>query len=299
MLNIVGSGMRGPHFEQNLDDMDGDATGKMPLKYPGLIVGIKSAHFEGPEWKPYEQAVIAGNLAHIPVMIDYGANRKERPLYDLLSRVLRPGDIYTHMYSGLRGEQDATTGKASAAMTAGRKHGVYFDVGHGGGSFNWKVAVPLAQGGFLPDSISTDIHIGSMNAGMKDMLNVADKMIALGQSVQDVVSEMTVNPAHESSVNQRLLKFGSYCRSTDWKAVWIRGYEQSDVPQESQTLLRTNHPQQQGRVRQTVCCRPQVGASLWARPGFTIACAARSLSSHWLIFSETTLCIAQNKGGTL
>jgi dihydroorotase len=197
MLNIVGSGMRGPHFEQNLDDMDGDATGKMALKYPGLIVGIKSAHFEGPEWKPYEQAIIAGNLAHIPVMIDYGANRKERPLYDLLSRVLRPGDIYTHMYSGLRGEQDATTGKASAAMTAGRKRGIYFDVGHGGGSFNWNVAVPLVQGGFLPDSISTDIHIASMNAGMKDMLNVADKMMGLGQSVQDVVREMTVNPAHE------------------------------------------------------------------------------------------------------
>ena len=66
MLNIVGSGMRGPHFEQNLDDMDGDATGKMALKYPGLIVGIKSAHFEGPEWKPYEQAVIAGNLHTFP-----------------------------------------------------------------------------------------------------------------------------------------------------------------------------------------------------------------------------------------
>ena len=197
MLNIVGSGMRGPHFEQNLDDMDGDATGHMALKYPGLIVGIKSAHFEGPEWKPYEQAVIAGNLAHIPVMIDYGANRKERPLYDLLSRVLRPGDIYTHMYSGLRGEQDPATGKASAAMTAGRKRGIYFDVGHGGGSFNWRVAVPLVQGGFLPDSISTDIHIGSMNAGMKDMLNVAGKMMALGQSLQDVVREMTANPAHE------------------------------------------------------------------------------------------------------
>jgi dihydroorotase len=197
MLNIVGSGMRGPHFEQNLDDMDGNATGKMALKYPGLIVGIKSAHFEGPEWKPYEQAIIAGNLAHIPVMIDYGANRKERPLYDLLSRVLRPGDIYTHMYSGLRGEQDPATGKASAAMLAGRKRGIYFDVGHGGGSFNWNVAVPLVRAGFLPDSISTDIHSDSMNAGMKNMLNVADKMMALGQSVQDVVREMTVNPAHE------------------------------------------------------------------------------------------------------
>ncbi|MGO4214162.1 amidohydrolase family protein, partial [Terriglobus sp. YAF25] len=197
MLNIVGSGMRGAKYEQNLDDMDGEATGKMAQKYPGLVVGIKSAHFEGPEWKPYEQAVIAGNIAKIPVMIDYGANRKERPLYDLLSKVLRPGDIYTHMYSGLRGEQDATTGKTSEALKIGRKRGIYFDVGHGGGSFNWTVAVPLVKEGFIPDSISTDIHITSMNAGMKDQLNVASKMMTLGLSLQEVVKEMTSNPAKE------------------------------------------------------------------------------------------------------
>ena len=132
-LNIVGSGMRGPNYEDNLDDMDGEATGKMALKYPGLVVGIKSAHFTGPEWKPYEQAVIAGNIANIPVMIDYGSRRSERPLYDLLATKLRPGDIYTHCYSGLRGEQDPETGKASKAMLIGRQRGIYFDVGHGGG----------------------------------------------------------------------------------------------------------------------------------------------------------------------
>jgi len=95
-LNIVGAGMRGSKYEDNLDDMDGQATAKMALKYPGVIVGIKSAHFTGPEWKPYEQAVIAGNIANVPVMIDYGARRIERPLYDLLATKLRPGDIYTH-----------------------------------------------------------------------------------------------------------------------------------------------------------------------------------------------------------
>lgn len=197
MLNIVGAGMRGAKYEQNTDDMDGEATAAMALKYPSVVVGIKSAHFEGPQWKPYEQAVLAGNKAGIPVMIDYGSNRKERPLYDLLSKVLRPGDIYTHVYSGLRGEQDATTGKASPALLIGRQRGIYFDVGHGGGSFNWSVAEPLTKAGFMPDSISTDIHVTSMNAGMKDQLNVADKMMALGQTLQDVVREMTSAPAHE------------------------------------------------------------------------------------------------------
>ena len=201
-LNIVGAGMRGAKYEDNLDDMDGQATAKMALKYPGVIVGIKSAHFTGPEWKPYEQAVIAGNIANIPVMIDYGSRRIERPLYDLLATKLRPGDIYTHCFSGLRGEQDPETGKASKALLIGRQRGIYFDVGHGGGSFSWTVAIPVMQGGFQPDSISTDLHIDSMNAGMKDMLNVADKFLAMGQTIPQVVTEMTWNPAHELKQDQ-------------------------------------------------------------------------------------------------
>lgn len=201
-LNIVGAGMRGDKYEQNLNDMDGQATGEMALKYPGLIVGIKSAHFDGPEWKPYEQAVKAGTIADIPVMIDYGSRRVERPLYDLLASKLRPGDIYTHEYSGLRGEQDAVTGKASKGMIVGRQRGIYFDVGHGGGSFDWRVAIPMMKAGFGPDSISTDLHVDSMNAGMKDILNVADKFLAMGQTIPQVVAEMTWNPAHEIKQDQ-------------------------------------------------------------------------------------------------
>ena len=90
-LNIVGAGMRGGHYEQNMDDMDGEATAAMALKYPNTIVGIKTAHFAGPEWKPVEQAVIAGTKANIPVMVDFGVDHPERPLYDLLTKKLRPG----------------------------------------------------------------------------------------------------------------------------------------------------------------------------------------------------------------
>jgi dihydroorotase len=196
-LNIVGAGMRGPLYENNNDDMDGHATAAMLEKYPNILVGIKSAHYSGRGWKPFEQAVLAGNLANRPVMIDFGTNRTERPLMMLLSQILRPGDIYTHMYSGLRGEQDAQNLGPSQAMIVGRKRGIYFDVGHGGGSFNWSVAVPLMKDGFQPDSISTDLHVTSMNAGMKDLLNVADKMLALGQTIPQVFEEMTEAPAHE------------------------------------------------------------------------------------------------------
>ncbi len=201
-LNIVGSGMRGAKYEDNLDDMDGKATGEKALKFPGLIVGVKSAHFTGPEWKPYDQAVMAGNLANIPVMIDYGARRIERPLLELVSTHLRPGDIYTHCFSGLRGEQNPQTGLPSEALLVMRKRGIYCDVGHGGGSFAWTVAAPIVKSGYLPDSISTDLHVGSMNNGMKDLLNVADKLMVLGETVPQVVAEMTANPAHEIKQEQ-------------------------------------------------------------------------------------------------
>ncbi len=201
-LNIVGAGMRGEKYEDNLEDMDGKLTGDKARQFPGVIVGIKSAHFTGPEWKPYDQAVIAGNIADIPVMIDYGARRIERTLLELVSTHLRSGDIYTHCFSGLRGEQNPQTGLASEALLVMRKRGIYCDVGFGGGSFSWTVAAPIVRSGYLPDSISTDLHTGSMNNGMKNILSVADHLMALGESIPQVVAEMTSHPAHEIKQEQ-------------------------------------------------------------------------------------------------
>jgi dihydroorotase len=195
-LNIVGHGMRGGEYEHDQNDMDSAKAGEMALANKGVIVGIKTAHYRGPEWTPVDRAVEAGKIANIPVMVDFGNNHPDtRPLQQLLTTKLRPGDIYTHMYSGLRGE--LTDGKPNPGMIEGRKRGVIFDVGHGGGSFNWGVVVPLVKSGFWPDSISTDLHIGSMNAGMKDMLNVMGKFLALGMSVDDVIVRSTWNPARE------------------------------------------------------------------------------------------------------
>jgi dihydroorotase len=195
-LNIVGHGMRGEAFEQSLADMEAGPTAEMALRHKGLIVGVKTAHYAGPEWAPVERAVEAGTRADVPVMVDFGVNRAERPLAELVTRKLRSGDIYTHVYSGLRNEQDES-GRVNPGLLEGRKRGVIFDVGHGGGSFAWRIAVPAVKEGFLPDSISTDLHIGSMNAGMKDMLNVMDKFLALGLSLDDVIRRSTWNPARE------------------------------------------------------------------------------------------------------
>jgi dihydroorotase len=202
-LNIVGHGMGGGQIEQNLADMEVKPTAEMALKHPGVIVGIKSAHFNGPEWAPYERSVEAGRIARIPVMVDFGNSvRAGRSLDALFTKHFRPGDILTHMYGGNRGEQNPDTKGPSKAMIDGRKRGVLFDVGHGGAAFAFSVAAPLMKAGFVPDSISTDLHIGSMNSGMKDMLNVMGKFLAMGMPLDDVVLRSTWNPAKQIQLQQ-------------------------------------------------------------------------------------------------
>ena len=195
-LNIVGKGMRGGTYERDITDMEPEPTAKTALRHKGLIVGIKTAHYPGPEFTAVERAVEAGTLANIPVMVDFGRVFPQKSLAELLTKKLRPGDIYTHVYSGLRGELDPS-GHANPALFEGRKRGIIFDVGHGSGSFTWRVAVPIMKEGLLPDSISTDLHAASANSGMKDMLNVMSKFLAMGMSVDDVILRSTWNPARE------------------------------------------------------------------------------------------------------
>ncbi len=194
-LNIVGHGMRGGKYEQDMDDMDAKPTAEMAMKYKGLIVGIKTAHFSGPEWKPVDQAIAAGKLAKIPIIVDFGRAYPERSLAQLLNDKFRPGDIFTHCYGGSRGE--LINGRVNPSILPAQKRGIIFDVGHGGGSFVFATAVQAFKEGYYPNSISTDLHIGSMNAGMKDMLNVMGKIMALGMKLDDVVIRSTWNPARE------------------------------------------------------------------------------------------------------
>ena len=70
-----------------------------------------------------------------------------------------------------------------------------FDVGHGGTSFAWNIAIPAIKEGFLPDTISTDIHVTSMSVGMTDLPNVMSKFLAMGLSFDDIIQRTTVNAA--------------------------------------------------------------------------------------------------------
>jgi dihydroorotase len=195
-LNIVGSGMGGKNVEQNTQDMEPEPTAAVVKQYSDIVVGIKTAHFEAPEWTAVDRAVAAGTLAQVPVMVDFGVFRPERPYEELVTKKLRPGDISTHMYIDFIHMLDGN-GKVLPYLFEAKKRGVIFDVGHGGGSFVFSQAEPAVHQGFLPDSISTDLHIGSMNAGMKDMTNVMSKFLNMGLPVDDIVLRSTWNPAHE------------------------------------------------------------------------------------------------------
>ena len=129
-------------------------------------------------------------------MVDFGWFLPERPYWQLVTSKLRPGDISTHMFRGSVPWVDEN-GKLYSYLAKARARGVKFDVGHGGGSFVWRTAVQSFKEGFYPDTLSTDLHTGSMNAGMKDMTNIMSKFLALGMPLKDVVVRSTWNPAKE------------------------------------------------------------------------------------------------------
>ena len=199
-LNIVGEGMRGGAYEQDTRDMDPKMTASMAKSYKNYIVGIKVAHYEGPEWTPVDKAVEAGKIADIPVMIDFGRSNPPLSIEDLFMKHLRPGDIYTHTYTLLEDNVretivDESTKKVKPFVWEAQKRGIIFDVGYGGASFNYSQAIPALKSGFFPNTISTDLHIGSMNGSMKDQLSVMSKFLGIGMELQPVIQASTWNAA--------------------------------------------------------------------------------------------------------
>jgi dihydroorotase len=195
-LNIVASGMVGSPTEDDPREMDAEGAARCARENADVIVGFKSAHYAGPGWSAVDGAVKAGNLTKLPVMVDFGLITQDRNIDTLFMDKLRPGDIYTHCFSGHR-EELLQNGKLNPLMREGRKRGIVFDIGYGSGSFFWYVAVPAYREGFYPDSISTDLHSSSMNGGAKTMANIMSNILNLGSSFSDVIRMSTWAPAQE------------------------------------------------------------------------------------------------------
>lgn len=201
-LNIVGAGMRGGAWEQDTTDMNPDMAAMVADANKKYIVGFKTAHFEPASWRAVDNAVAAGKMTNLPVMVDFGGSDSHPPLSirDLFFDHLRPGDIYTHVFTELKRRDpivDFQTRKLKPFVPEAQKRGIVMDVGFGGASFNFKQAWPAVKSGFYPNSISTDLHTGSMNSGMKSILNVMSVFLALDMPLNDVIQASTWNPALE------------------------------------------------------------------------------------------------------
>ncbi|KAI9290695.1 hypothetical protein K502DRAFT_184815, partial [Neoconidiobolus thromboides FSU 785] len=115
------------------------------------------------------------------------------------------GDIITHFYNGHGNKlilEDYKTPKDVLIKLFNK--GVLFDVGHGGGGFNFKVALPLIQSNYLPNTISSDLHQVSRISTAKNLLNVVNKMVALGIPLIELIKMTTVNPAKILKLNSNL-----------------------------------------------------------------------------------------------
>ena len=199
LVNIVGEGMRGGKWEQDVNDMDPKKAAEIAVANKEHVVGFKLAHFSGHDWTPTERVVEAGRLANMPVLIDFGGANPTLSIEELFMKRLRPGDIYTHAYASLDGSRetivDEKTNQLKPFMIPAQKRGIIFDVGYGGASFNFSQAIPALKAGLYPNTISTDLHTGSMNASMKGQLEVMSKFLLMGMPLPEVIKASTWNAA--------------------------------------------------------------------------------------------------------
>jgi dihydroorotase len=199
-LNIVANGMVGG-LEQSVDQMDVKRCADTILRYSDILVGVKTAHYWTqkpldelhPSWAAVDRAIACGEAAKVPVMYDFWP-RPERSYADLILQKARPGDIHTHVFA----QQFPILlpdGKINPILQQARARGVIFDVGHGAGSFWFRNAVPAVKQGFVPDSMSTDLHTGDFT--ILSMSNVMSKFLSMGVPLADLIRRATVNPARE------------------------------------------------------------------------------------------------------
>jgi dihydroorotase len=199
-LNIVANGMQGD-LEQTVDQMDVKKCAETIKKYPDVIVGVKTAHYwteqpwdgEHTPWAAVDRAEECGQAANVPVMFDFWP-RPDRTYADLILKKMRPGDIHTHVFAQ-QFPIILADGKINPILAEARARGVIFDVGHGAGSFWFRNAVPAVKQGFIPDSMSTDLH--SENFTILSLTQVMSKFLSMGVPLNDLIVRATVNPARE------------------------------------------------------------------------------------------------------
>ena len=190
----------------NIDNAQVEACAMALAENPDFLIGVKVRMSENVIFKhglePLKRGIQACEMCGWPakMMVHIGGVETKELMSQILD-LLRPGDVLTHAYSGAPNIAGVFTnivqdGKLLPAALAAKQRGVIFDVGHGGGSFDFTVAEVAIPGGCTPDTISSDIHVFSGNSpGMPYLPNVMSKFMALGFSLEQVVAMATTAPA--------------------------------------------------------------------------------------------------------
>jgi dihydroorotase len=190
----------------NIDNAQVEACAMALAENPDFLIGVKVRMSENVIYKhglePLKRGIQACEMCGWPArMMVHIGGVETRELMSQILDLLRPGDVLTHAYSGAPNIGGAFTnivqdGRLLPAALAAKQRGVIFDVGHGGGSFDFTVADVAIPGGCTPDTISSDIHVFSGNSpGVPYLPNVMSKFITLGFTLEQVVAMTTTAPA--------------------------------------------------------------------------------------------------------
>ena len=199
----------------NINYADVGTAAKAVAENADMVLGIKVRMSENVIDKhglePLRRAIAACEMAGTgaKVMCHIGGVQSRELMAQILDS-LRPGDILTHCYSGApnnagQGTNIVQEGKLLPAALSAKKRGVVFDIGHGGGSFDYTMAEPAIAQGAPPDTISSDLHVFSGNSpGMPYLTWVMSKFLNMGFTLEQVIAMATINPARVINRNPRL-----------------------------------------------------------------------------------------------
>jgi dihydroorotase len=161
-----------------------------------VIIGIKvrvGLHASGRSGTaPLDIALQAANQTGLPLMCHIDA---PPPSYEEVLERLRPGDVLTHAFRPFPNAPVDPQGRVKDGVLRARARGVRFDIGHGKGSFAFKTARAMLANGFLPDTISSDIHALCIDGPAYDQVTTLSKFLCMGMPLNDVIAASTVNAA--------------------------------------------------------------------------------------------------------
>jgi len=191
----------------NIDFARTEDAARTIAENPDVVLGVKVRMSENVIAKhglePLKRAIRACEISGVrgaKVMCHIGGVETPKLMSEILD-TLRPRDILTHCFSGAPNLSDQFTnivqdGKLLPAALEAKKRGVHFDVGHGGGSFDYTIAEAAIAQGIMPDTISSDMHVFSGNSpGMPYLTWVMSKFLNIGFTLEQVVGMATINAA--------------------------------------------------------------------------------------------------------